>query len=86
MPLAPPITAEAIGLRIRDLRGARTQGDVAPMAMLTQSHWSKIERGAVKRLPLDLLARIAWALGVPLDEITSAAAPADDLDLLGRAS
>ena len=60
-----------VGLNVQDLRRAKglTQEDLAARAEIHQTYLSGVERG--KRNPsLDVLERLAKALGADLDEVT----------------
>jgi transcriptional regulator with XRE-family HTH domain len=61
--------AEALGDRIRRLRGARRQKELAAALDISQAHWSQIERGHKSNPTLDTLGRLAAALGVSLAEL-----------------
>ena len=58
-----------IGLRIRQLRGARRQRELAAALGVSQSHWSQMERGRKPNPSLDTLKGLARVLGVSLAEL-----------------
>ena len=67
-PLHSGINSEGIGLRIREIRGDRTQKVFAQLMDTTQSYISDLERG--KSLPsVSFLARLADASGRSYDSI-----------------
>ena len=61
--------AETIGRRLRTLRGARSQIDVAVEAGISRVYLSELERGKRPRPRRALLERLAEALGATLEEI-----------------
>lgn len=56
-----------IGKRVRELRGQRTQVEMADIAGITQGQWSKLEKGIVPKT--DVVGKIAKSLGVSIDTI-----------------
>ncbi len=58
----------ALGDRLRELRGDRTQEDVADQAHIAREYLSKVESGH-RNPSLDILARLAKALGVSLEDL-----------------
>ncbi len=60
-----------VRFRLRDLRAARglTQEALAELAGVRQATISQIERGATSRIDLDVLERLAAALGVQPGEL-----------------
>ncbi len=60
--------ARALGDRLRELRGERTQEDVADKAVLAREYLSKVEAGH-RNPSLDVLARLAKALDVRLEDL-----------------
>jgi transcriptional regulator with XRE-family HTH domain len=57
-----------LGDRLRELRGARTQEDVADEALVAREYLSKVESGH-RNPSLDVLARLARALDVSLEDL-----------------
>ena len=57
-----------IGQRLKEIRGERTQTDMAKLCDVSQSAWAQWERGE-KRITLDHAAIIATASGKSLDWI-----------------
>jgi transcriptional regulator with XRE-family HTH domain len=58
----------ALGDRLRELRGLRTQEDVADKALVAREYLSKVESGH-RNPSLDVLARLAQALDVSLEDL-----------------
>jgi transcriptional regulator with XRE-family HTH domain len=60
-----------LGQRVRKLRKQqeKSQNDLAVQAGITSSHVAQIENGRIKNPRADLLARLARALGVGMDEL-----------------
>lgn len=68
-------SAKKVGKRIRGARGSLSQRKLAMMVGVSAAYISRIEQG--ERVPtLQLLERIASALGVELDWLRGRAAPA----------
>ena len=69
--------------RLRDLRRSRgmTQVELARLAGVTATYVGKLENGAVAP-GIDLVARLAAALGADPAELVPAAAPADPVAVL----
>lgn len=53
------------GNRVRDLRGTRTQVEMASVAGVTQGQWSKFEKGMIPKI--EVASKIAKALEVTVD-------------------
>jgi transcriptional regulator with XRE-family HTH domain len=68
-PNRPAEPDHELGDRIRLLRGARRQKELAAALDISQAHWSQIERGHKPNPTLDTLRRLASALGVSLAEL-----------------
>ena len=71
----------ALGAAIRDARTARrlTQGEAALRGGMTQSEWSRIERGAADTLVLTFI-RFARAIGITPGTLLSRAVRNMDAD------
>ena len=65
------MTPRRLGTVLRQLREDRklTQEDLAKRAKITRSHLSLLEAGHRKNPSLDVLKRLARALGVPVGEL-----------------
>lgn len=72
--LAP---ARRLGQRLRELRGKRTQADVAAAARISRVYLSELERGLRPRPRGTVLDRLAEALGAPFEELRTAAGGLD---------
>lgn len=58
------INTEA-GNRVKELRGLRTQAEIAVVAGVTQGQWSKFEKGHIPKI--DVAAKIASALNTTVE-------------------
>jgi transcriptional regulator with XRE-family HTH domain len=58
----------ALGDRLRELRGDSTQEEIAERALVAREYLSKVE-GGHRNPSLDVLARLAKALGVTLGDL-----------------
>ena len=63
------LDVEGLGVLVRELRGARTQEDVAEAANLSVSFMSRVERGQYPNIRLVTLTAIARALGEPVERL-----------------
>ena len=54
---------------IKELRGKRTQAEIAKEAGVTKNYITMLEAGKRKNPSLPVLRRLAKALGVPLTEL-----------------
>lgn len=62
---------ESVGLRIKELREGRrlTQGQLAYLAKISRNHLWRIEKGERPKVGAEILARIAAALGVSVEDL-----------------
>ena len=58
-----------LGALVKSLRGAMTQQELAKKAKVTTAYISLLESGNKKNPSLDVLKRLARALGVPVTEL-----------------
>jgi transcriptional regulator with XRE-family HTH domain len=61
---------ESIGRRLRELRGRRSQKAIAELAGITQAYLSRLESGSKRVDSRQLIARLAFALGVAPADVT----------------
>lgn len=55
----------AAGNRVKEMRGSRTQVEMATLAGVTQGQWSKFEKGQIPKI--DVAAKIASALNTTVE-------------------
>ena len=68
MPKTPKIDLAAIGSRIKELRGAMRQEELAALLHITQGHLSKIESGKIAP-SIEILVFLSLKFGRPTDWI-----------------
>jgi DNA-binding XRE family transcriptional regulator len=68
MPKIPKIDLAAIGSRIKELRGAMRQEELAALLHITQGHLSKIESGKIAP-SIEILVFLSLKFGRPTDWI-----------------
>lgn len=71
---------ERFGLKLKELRLSRgmSQGELAGQAQVTTNYISRLEKGGAAP-GIDLVARLAIALGVPIADLLPMKPQADDL-------
>lgn len=69
---------EFVGPRIKELRESRrlTQGQLAYLAKISRNHLWRIEKGERPKVGAEILARIAAALGVSVEDLLGEGQPA----------
>ena len=58
-----------VGERLKKWRGTRSQREAAKAAGVSQAAWQAVEAGDIKRIGLDVAARIASTVGIPLTDL-----------------
>ncbi|AUY53335.1 helix-turn-helix transcriptional regulator [Streptomyces sp. CB01881] len=73
---------ERFGALLREARGARSMVEVAAAAGISSETLRKIETGRAPTPAFFTVAALAYALGLSLDDLAAACAPAEDDEAL----